>query len=186
MQFPGYTHRVVTQKREHYFQPLAYLASVLLYSSIDTPQDSPLPELTTDCCSVTDRFIITVHRPKCNPLLLESSVCLDVGSTFAQLLLHLTLYQFHRHGVVKYLMDDMSIFRQQFLGGVPRITIKCFYVKLNFEIAVDQKGGTQIQTFEGVLNTQCRISRAMWPRPILAQKYQIRHTRSKPSKWVLY
>ena len=25
-----------------------------------------------------------------------------------------------------------------------------FYVKLNFEIAVDQKGGTQDQTFEGV------------------------------------
>ena len=60
-----------------------------------------------------------------------------------------------------------------------------FYVKLDFEIAVDQKGGTYDRTFEGVPNSQCRISRG-WPRPILAEKYQIRHTRSKPSNWVLY
>ena len=61
-----------------------------------------------------------------------------------------------------------------------------FYVKLDFEIAVDQKGGTHDQTFEGVPNSQCRILCTGWPRPILAQKYQFRHTRSKPSKWVLY
>ena len=61
-----------------------------------------------------------------------------------------------------------------------------FYVKLDFEIAVDQKGGTHDQTFEGVPNSQCRIMRTRWPHPILAKKYQIHHTRSKPSKWVLY
>ena len=67
------------------------------------------------------------------------------------------------------------------LPGLERLSLK-----LNFEIAVDQNGRTQDRTFEGVPNSQCRILRAGWPRPILAQKYQIRHTRSKPSKWVLY
>ena len=79
-------------------------------------------------------------------------------------------------------MEDLNNYKHKLRGVVqPK-----FYVKLDFEIAVDQKGGTHDQTFEGVPNSQCRILRAGWPRPILAQKYQIRHTRSKPSKWVLY
>ena len=59
-------------------------------------------------------------------------------------------------------------------------------MKLDFEIAVDQKGGPYDQTFEGVPNSQCRILCAGQPRPILAENYQIRQTMSKPSKWVLY
>ena len=61
-----------------------------------------------------------------------------------------------------------------------------FFVKLDFEIAVDQEGETYDQTFEGVANSQCRILCVGRPHPILAQKYQIRQTMSKPSKLVLY
>ena len=54
-----------------------------------------------------------------------------------------------------------------------------FLVKLDFELAVDPKGGTHDRTFERGPNSQCRILRAGWPRPILALKYQICQTRSK-------
>ena len=69
-----------------------------------------------------------------------------------------------RNAICEKIICVRNLLRGEGWGVQPK-----FYMELNFEIAVDQKEGTQDQTFEGVPNFQCRILRAGWPRPILTK-----------------
>ena len=61
-----------------------------------------------------------------------------------------------------------------------------FFVKLDFEIAVDQQTRAHDQTFEGVPDSACPLVPAGQPRPYLLNFCQITLTCSQPCFGVLY
>ena len=61
-----------------------------------------------------------------------------------------------------------------------------FFVKLDFEIAVDQQTRAHDQTFEGVSDSGCPPVPAGQPRPYLVNCFQISLTCSQPCFGVLY